>query len=584
MSALTDRPDFLAASNDERVESEIATGRALLATLWIGVISMLPSQPLASPSWTYGLLGAYAIYSYAVFALIRHRKWGLARAGWILHAIDVPAATLLTIFTAAASGPLFVFLVFVMVTAAYRWGLWETVATAVAGAWLLVLETALLSQTDHIQLLLVELGTLRYGGGIAYLMPFAVLFGFMSESEKRRRAESAIAARILSRVKAGGDLRRTVESTVAEFERFFNARGAVLVIRRRGGSEIYRWRSDVALTAATAPDGFEELQDADRDTYFFPVDGDAWYAASRWPTGNNGMTLTAVGDEETATPRPWKAPATLTGAHTFRSHLGVSLTLGEEWEVRLLLLDPRAGMSRLSAVRLYRRLVSQVAPAIYAVALLDRWRARVGAMERARLAHELHDGVIQSIVALEMNLDVLRRTAPGSLAGELGRLQEQVREEVVQLRELMDQMKSMSLDPEELIPHLEEKIARFSRSTGIVTSFVCDVSHVDLPHEVCHEIARIVREALVNVRKHSGAQHVKVRFSRGDGRWLLTIEDDGRGFPFSGRVSNAELKPGRRAPAVIGARVRAIGGTFEIDSSPGHGARLEISIPEQADV
>jgi signal transduction histidine kinase len=182
-----------------------------------------------------------------------------------------------------------------------------------------------------------------------------------------------------------------------------------------------------------------------------------------------------------------------------------------------------------------------------------------------------------------MNLDVLRRTAPSTLAGELGRLQELVRDEVMQLRELMDQMKSMSLDPDELIPHLEEKIARFSRSTGINTSFVCDVSRVDLPDEICHEIARIVREALVNVRKHSGAQHVKVRFSRGDGRWLLTIEDDGRGFPFSGRVTNAELKPGRRAPAVIGARVRAIGGTFEIDSSPGHGARLEITIPEHAD-
>ena len=49
------------------------------------------------------------------------------------------------------------------------------------------------------------------------------------------------------------------------------------------------------------------------------------------------------------------------------------------------------------------------------------------------------------------------------------------------------------------------------------------MSRVDLPDDVCHEIARIVREALVNVRKHSGARHVKVRFTRGDGRWLRVV-------------------------------------------------------------
>jgi signal transduction histidine kinase len=469
----------------------------------------------------------------------------------------------------------------VLVTAAYRWGLWETVATAVAGAWLLLLFTAVFARSTYMQSLIAQLGAFQWGGGILYLMPFAIVFGYLSETEKRRRAESAIAARILSRVKAGGELRATVASTVAELVRFFRAKSAVLVLRRRGGPETYRWRSDVpGQSAQDQP--FEELSESDRDSYFFPVDGDAWHAGPRWPVASSALLLSAVGEDESMVPRPWTAPATLIAAHQFRSHLGVSLRLGDEWEVRLLLLDPRPGMPGLTAAGLYRRLLTQIAPAIYAVALLDRWRARVGAVERTRLAHELHDGVIQSIVALEMNLDVLRRTAPGSLAGELGRLQELVREEVVKLRELMDQLKSMSLEPGELVPHLEEKIAQFSRTTGINTSFVCDVVRIDLDDEVCHEIARIVREALVNVRKHSGARHVKVRFTRADDRWLLTIEDDGRGFPFSGRVTHAELKPGRRAPAVIGARVRAIGGTLEVDSSPGHGARLEISIPERS--
>jgi signal transduction histidine kinase len=65
---------------------------------------------------------------------------------------------------------------------------------------------------------------------------------------------------------------------------------------------------------------------------------------------------------------------------------------------------------------------------------------------------------------------------------------------------------------------------------------------------------------------------------------VLTIEDDGRGFEFSGRVSYAELKNSRRGPLVIKERVRAIGGDLTIESSPGQGARLEIKFSRQAEM
>ena len=56
--------------------------------------------------------------------------------------------------------------------------------------------------------------------------------------------------------------------------------------------------------------------------------------------------------------------------------------------------------------------------------------------------------------------------------------------------------------------------------------------------------------------------------------WVLTIEDDGRGFEFSGRFSHSELEPIRRGPLVIG--VSAIGGELSIEAKPGQGARLEM--------
>jgi signal transduction histidine kinase len=94
---------------------------------------------------------------------------------------------------------------------------------------------------------------------------------------------------------------------------------------------------------------------------------------------------------------------------------------------------------------------------------------------------------------------------------------------------------------------------------------------------VHREVALIVLESLVNVRKHSGARHVMVRFAAADEGWKLSIEDDGRGFPFAGRLSHDDLDALRQGPTVIKEHVRALNGELIVDSRPGEGARLEIA-------
>ena len=73
-----------------------------------------------------------------------------------------------------------------------------------------------------------------------------------------------------------------------------------------------------------------------------------------------------------------------------------------------------------------------------------------------------------------------------------------------------------------------------------------------------------------------------VRLARQRGTWVLVIEDDGRGFEFSGRFSHAELEEFRRGPLIIKQRVRAIEGELTIISKAGQGARLEIRVPDMA--
>ena len=103
-----------------------------------------------------------------------------------------------------------------------------------------------------------------------------------------------------------------------------------------------------------------------------------------------------------------------------------------------------------------------------------------------------------------------------------------------------------------------------------------------IPSRVCNEVARIVQEALVNIRKHSGARNVIVRFDSQDGNWKLVIDDDGKGFDFAGRLTHAQLEASRQGPLVIKERVRSIGGELAVESASGRGARLEITFPQKA--
>jgi two-component system nitrate/nitrite sensor histidine kinase NarX len=102
-----------------------------------------------------------------------------------------------------------------------------------------------------------------------------------------------------------------------------------------------------------------------------------------------------------------------------------------------------------------------------------------------------------------------------------------------------------------------------------------------MPARTCRELTRIVQEALVNVRKHSQAHQVVVRLFTDHNHWKLTIEDDGHGFDFSGRLSQAQLDEARKGPVVIKERVRLIDGELTIESNPGRGSRLEITVPQE---
>ena len=570
----------------QRAERVLATARAFLAAASFVAIYLDPTEPTRFAELAYTSLAIYVLYSLLVVGYLRARREAASRISFVLHAVDIVWPTYITLFTEGPNSPFFLYFLFVLLAAAYRWGLKETLATAATAVVLLFAEAGLLVGGLGISSLFVE-GQLELNRLIiraTYLLVLGSLVGYLAEQEKQLRAETMVIARVMGKAQVEKGLRGTLQAILEEFREIFDARQVLLVLQEAATGQTFRWGISGQPDGGSAAIRLEEIGPERRQTYFFPAPADAWYAD--WAERQKGTAaagLIALDSEGQLVHNiSWEAPESFRLEHLLsRAVLVLSLRFRAEWEGRLFLLDPGLRSPRTGELRFAQNLLRRVVPAVYNVYIVRRLRTQAGMLERARVARELHDGVIQSVSAALMRLDLLRRqTGAETPAGEeLARIQQILRQEVVNLRELMEQMKPLDLDPRQLLEFLAQTVEKFRRETGINARFISDVEEVAWRPRVCREVARIVQEGLVNVRRHSHAQNVLVRLGSQNGCWNLVIDDDGQGFPFAGRLSQSELDVTRRGPLVIKERVRTIGGELIVDSIPGRGARLEIVIP-----
>ena len=268
----------------------------------------------------------------------------------------------------------------------------------------------------------------------------------------------------------------------------------------------------------------------------------------------------------------------------FSSLLAVSFSYQGKWLGRLSGIQLRREAFHKRDARFLEALVREVAPAVYYMHHLSRLRSRARATERSRIAHELHDGVIQSLIGMEMQTDAVRRQASGdphALLKEINRLQELLRKEILDLRGRMQLLKPIEVEPAQLVHSLAETVDRFRREQSISASFVSDSQEVSLPPRVCSELVRILQEALVNIRKHSGPQGTgALRPGK------RNVEAARRGRRLRLRIYRSTIAC-RLEAAFVGPLsyqgARALDRReLVIESVPGRGARLEISLPPGA--
>jgi two-component system NarL family sensor kinase len=567
---------------DEAMEAEYALTVAQ-AFLALGCLLAIYIDPIApSPYRLFAPLSLllYASFSVSMAVVVRLRSDLNRPLRLVLHITGILWTGIASLFTKGGSNPIFVvFLLFILLATAYRWGLAQTVFTAGSCAALLLLVANTTAASPHHFSALNIPGPSQWT--IALLLLGCVL-GYLVENEKRLRSETLATRRLIAEAQAGAGMRESMQTTLRAMLNLFDSRRIAVALRRTGGRQSFLWEAERQGKAQDIPVQLRELAPPDQDTYFFTFPGDSWCATMlrRIGKANRFRVMASSNQDERLHRVSCFLPYSFLSRHGFRSLLAVSCTCGKEWSGRVFVFDPRRRTHPEADLPFLQQLVCEVAPVVYSRYFLGRSRSHVRELERTRIAQDLHDGVIQSLIALEVEVGVLsRRVSVDAVAEELRLIQSQLASEIQDFRDLMERVKPVELDPNQFVSYLGDLVDKFRIRTGISASFVCEPQQIKVPLRVCHEAVRIVQEALVNVRKHSGARKVFVRCVPVDGHLKVTIDDDGRGFDFSGRLSFAELEATGKGPAVIKERVRSIGGELALESVPGRGARLELLLP-----
>jgi signal transduction histidine kinase len=195
--------------------------------------------------------------------------------------------------------------------------------------------------------------------------------------------------------------------------------------------------------------------------------------------------------------------------------------------------------------------------------------------ERRSISRELHDEVGQALtgVLVEMaNLSTLIRTGDkAALASKAGEIKREVENSISVVRNMALLLRPSMLDDLGLVPALQWQAREVSKRAGVRVKVAAEGVSEELPEEHKTCVYRIVQEALHNCVQHAGARNVVIAVQQQANHLLLSIQDDGKGF--------RPLQEKGMGLLGIQERVSHLNGTFAVQSEPGQGTDLRVTLP-----
>ncbi len=235
----------------------------------------------------------------------------------------------------------------------------------------------------------------------------------------------------------------------------------------------------------------------------------------------------------------------------------------DEGEIQILLRDVTERRARQLGLETYARRIIQAQEE-----------------ERRRIARELHDSSLQSVVLLCRQLDVLELGSdlPDTVQKALTATRESAEGIADELRRFSRDLRPSVLDDLGLVPALRWLASDLEDRTGVRVNLDVDGSIARLAPDTELGVFRMCQEALHNVERHAAASSVVICLSRDANHLKLSIADDGRGMR-SDEFPSAPMRSGKLGLVGLRERARLLDGTVKVVSAPGQGTRVEILVP-----
>lgn len=572
---MTRRTGSLSRAHVERV---IGLGRVALAASSLFAIWLDPTEPGRFAGLTYTLHGIYLGYALVLAGVMWHRD-SRGRVPVVTHWTDVIVASVFQYLTLGPSSPFFTYFTFALFCAALRWGWRETARTALCVLGAYVLMGAWLSRT----LGPTEFEMNRFIGRIAYLSVAAVLLVYLGQHEERLRNEIRKLARWPLR--SAGDATADITHVIAHAARVLGAGRATIVWNADDEPWLYvaAWQApddagagETEVPASTSP--IERLAPGECEPIVADALTDAAFICPAVDRPDAVVDVTRDGALAL-----WRGQPLHPG---LRARLGGSDVASAAFQTenvsgRVFFSDlPALCADVLPLVEVLGREIGASFDQIYSH---QRLRSLAITEERINLARDLHDGVLQSLTGIRLDLQTLANATDDRSPARtrLLAIERAMALEQRELRRFIDGLKPSPIirpDSAPLAERLDDLRRRIELEWGVPVSIGVQPADLMVGERFDRAIPLMVHEAVVNALKHGRPSRVAVEIHGVDGGLRITVTDDGAGFAFSGRRDHAAVMASAGGPVSLKERVTGLGGRIEIESGQG-GSRINLFLP-----
>lgn len=525
----------------------IGLGRLMLATLYLLAILFDDSQPARAVVETWALLAAYFAFA-AVTVATTWRDWWLdAKVAGAAHAIDIIFFTALVGLTEGYTSPFFTFFIFVLLSAAIRWGWRATALTAVLLV-MLHLVAGMVAATSTPQ---VELQ--RFAVRTGHLVILALILIWFGAGRLDVRFRS-LTTDLLGPPVPG---RLPLESALRALMDRCRAAAGIFVWRVPGGTEF----AGIAIYDGVA----SEIVLPERS-----LQGTA--KATPFLYDVHGSHCLTKDSDHNLRERPLDQFLDRKVAARLRLGEGLSIPIDCADGTGQVFLGDVNGLSS-DHIDLGEQLASDIAAYVQGHALLKATDETAEARSRLTLARDLHDGVVQFLAGAAFRLEaMLRSQAAGrDLAADLDELKQLMLQEQRDLRTFITALRSGPLVAlSDLVNDLHALAGRLSRQWDVRCDFSARPAEMMIPARLHLDVHQMMRESVANAVRHAEAKVISITLATEAGVLLLQVINDGV----------VSLLPGGRlqTPKSLKERVEHAGGSLDISRGMDV-TKLSISLP-----